>query len=122
MTTPSDILERLDGHASDLGTLSDDLNEVQEQLRPLQEQVDAHLRAHEVGLWQKHVNNGDKFPPEKVRERLAIQDLDPVLYGRHTALLSKRKQLQQRISDLKAEIDAERSILSALKEEMAATR
>ncbi len=43
--------------------------------------------------------------------------MPPELFGRRTALVRSRDRMLQRIRTLKTEVEAQRSILSALKEE-----
>jgi hypothetical protein len=112
----------LDKQARELDRLSKDLAGVERELEPIRREVEKHHSDFEIGLWHKHVSGGEKFPPEKLRERLSVAALDPALYGRFAALSASRKRMEQRIRDLKAAVDAQRSILSALKLEAEAAR
>lgn len=122
MSTPGEVMAVLDGHARELDALSSSLAAVERQLEPVAVEYEAFLASHEIGLWAKHVNDGDKFPSERLRERLALRDMPAELYGRHTALVASRRRMEKRIGTLKAVVDAQRSILSGLKAELEATR
>lgn len=120
MTTALESLERLDRHAQELDTLSKTLAEVSCALESVEKEYSDFVDAYEVGLYLKCEEAGTRLPGEAMRLKLARREMSAVLLGRHDGLLRKRDRLRQRISDLKAEIEAERSILSALKTEMEA--
>jgi hypothetical protein len=121
----SDVLTartRLSELANDLGDLSGMLARVSRDLEPVEEQYRAFVDDFEVGLLLRSEDeDGYKLPSESLRIKLAHRKMDPALLGRYMGLTKSRERLQQRIRDLKAEIEAQRSILSALKVEMEAT-
>ena len=74
-----------------------------------------------TGLWAKHIEDGAKLPSEEIRLRLARKDMPPKLLGEYTDLKAQRKRLENRIRDIKTQVEAQRSILSALKTEAEAS-
>lgn len=116
--TPQQALARLDGHAAELGKLSDALLKVNQALDTADPEYQEFIDSYEVGLYlRSEAENGPKLPSEAMRLKLARREMPPEILGRRDGLVRKRERIKQRISDLKAEIEAERSILSALKVE-----
>jgi hypothetical protein len=114
--TPSQALERLDAHSVELGKLSAALFEVNQRLETVEQSYQEFIDSYEVGLWLKaQEKNGPRLPSEALRLKLARREMAPELLGRRDGLVRKRERVKQRIGDLKTEIDADRSILSALK-------
>lgn len=121
--TPGEVMLRLDALATELGTVSNALAQVERDLEPVEREFRAFVDDYEIGLYEKSINeDGFKLPAEALRQKLAVRAMPPELYGRRTALVHSRDRATRRIATLKVEIDAQRSILSALKEELAATR
>jgi hypothetical protein len=56
-----------------------------------------------------------------MRERLGRRKMPPEMLGAQRIPESKRKRLEKRVSTLKAEMDAQRSLLSAYKVEAEAS-
>jgi len=111
---PIDILDELYEHAAEIDSLSKRQANVERQLEPVELEYERFVTAFEQGLWVKHLE-GEKFPPEKLRMRLAHQQMPPPLLGSYTSLHAERKRIEKRISALKMTVEAKRSILSALK-------
>lgn len=109
------VMDRLDSFTEELDRLSNGLAQVERDLEPIEREYEQRLSGHEAGLWERHINDGEKFPPEKLRERLAVRAMQPELVGRRAGLIASRKRIEKRVATLKSEIDAQRSILSALK-------
>lgn len=123
MSTPQEAMQRLSDLAQELDQRSLDLAKLERELEPLRTGYENHIAAFELVLWERHTGEeGEKFPPERVRERMALRAMDPEIRGRHDALVARRRRIEQRIRDIKAQVDAQRSILSALKTEMEATQ
>jgi hypothetical protein len=123
MTTPADARGKLDALARELGDLAWKLADVERVLEPVEAEYTKFVDDFETGLWFQHVSEeGAKLPPAAMRLKLAQRAMDPELLGRSVALTNSRKRLQERIRSLKAEIEAQRSILSALKVELEATQ
>ena len=119
--TPQQALQRLDTHAQELGVLSAALLKVSQQLEVADVEYQAFVDNYEVGLYLKsEAEGGPKLPSEAMRLKLARREMAPDLLGARDGLARKRERIKQRIADLKSEIEAERSILSALKSEMEA--
>lgn len=120
---PLTVLSDLDDHAKELDHLSKRLATVERELEPVEREHEAFRTAYEAGLWERHVAHGDKFPTgEGFRLRMAQQEMRVELLGRYVELHGERRRLTQRIGTLKAVVDAKRSVLSALKVELEATR
>lgn len=119
--TAQGALAELDKIARELDQRSKQLHKVEADLEPIEIEYEAFMADFEIGLWQKHEDEGAKLPPEKLRVRLGHKAIDPVLYGRYVGLINSRKRLEKRISSLGKQADAQRSVLSALKVEMEAT-
>lgn len=119
MSAPLDAmtaLRRLNDLADELGRLSTHLARVERDLEPIEDEFTRHVDDFELGLYQRSIEeDGFKLPSEALRHKMAVRSLPPELYGRRTALVRSRDRMVQRIRDLKVEIEAQRSILSALK-------
>jgi hypothetical protein len=115
-TDPVSIIAELDLATTELNDLSAKLAELERALTPVELQVEEFCAAHEEGLWTRHVEGGEKFPPEALRVRLAHREMDAALLGRWSALVASRRRMEKRIASLKAVASAKQSILSALKE------
>lgn len=122
MTSAAECMMVLDEHARELDMRSKELARVERDLEPVEEEYRRFVDDFEIGLWQRSQDEeGFKLPSEALRLKLAHKAIDPALYGRYVGLVKSRKRLEQRIRDLKTAVDAQRSILSALKLEMEAT-
>ena len=122
MPTPTDAMLKLGEQAEELGDLSGRLADVSRKLEPVEREYTDFVDNHELGLWNRSEDeDGFKLPSAAIRLKLAHQAMPPELLGRYKGLVESRSRLVQRIRDLKAEIEAQRSILSALKVEMEAS-
>lgn len=119
---PQDVLQRLDGHALELGELSAARLKVNRALADADREYTAFVDDFETGLWLKAQADGKRLPSQDLRVKLARQAMAPELLGKHDGLVMQRDRIRQRIGDLKVIVDAERSVLSALKTEMEASR
>ena len=118
MSGAIEALDRLDGHAKELDKLSTDLAEIQRRLEPIEKEYQDFVDDFEVGLYLKSEEiDGRRLPSEAMRLKLARREMAPELLGRRDGLVRKRERMKQRIGDLKAIVEGERSILSALKTE-----
>ena len=121
--TPQEALADLETARNELGQLSDALFQIGLALdgqggEPgVEQQYQDFVDEYETGMWLKAQDGGPKLPSEALREKLARKAMDPNLLARHDALIRKRQRIRQRISDVSKIIEANRSILSALKEE-----
>jgi hypothetical protein len=113
-------MNRLDDCATELDRLSKKLAETERELEVAETDYVLFVDAFEVGLWDKHLE-GDKLPSAEMRLKLAHRAIPTEVLGRYSHLLSSRKRLEKRISSVKVIVDAQRSILSALKVEMDAS-
>lgn len=101
--------------AEEINTLSNSLANLERTHEPVEVEYEKYMSDHEIGLWSKHVNEGAKLPPEKLRIRLAHESMPPDLYGRYTAFVASRKRMEKRLDSLGKAANAQRSILSAEK-------
>lgn len=113
---PVTIMAELDEATLELNDLSGKLADLERALTPVELEVEEFMAAHEEGLWTQHTEHGAKFPPERLRERLAHRAMSPELLGRYSALIASRKRMEKRIASLGKVVNAKQSILSALKE------
>lgn len=123
----SDAIEargRLRDLADELDTRSRQLGDVERELEPVERKYQGFVDDFEVGLWTKYEDSEGKtkLPPEPMRLKLAHKAMDPELLGRYVGLVNARKRLEKRIGALGKTVEAQRSILSALKAELEATR
>lgn len=114
--------EKLKEIARELDQLSRDLADLERSREPIDREVKDFIRDFELGLYHRSINEGSKMPAERIRDALALQAISPPLYGKWMAMNSSRDRMRQRISDLKSESDSWRSVVSALKVELEATR
>lgn len=122
MTDPAAVMAKLDQQAAELDELSKGLAVTERKLEPLEAFYAEALDDFEVGCWDRHVKEEAKLPSADMRERLARRTMPDRVLSERAALLAKRKRLERRIKDLGGAIDAQRSILSALKSELEAAR
>lgn len=114
--TPGAVMATLDAMSQELNTLADGLAHVARQLEPVQQEYDDWVADFEIGLWEKHTEQGVKLPAAALRLQMAHRKMPPELYGRYVALVHSRDRMMKRISTLKTSVDAQRSLLSAMKE------
>lgn len=114
--TPGEVMRTLDELARELHGLADAGAKVARQLEPAEDEYTRFMDGYEITLWTEHVEDGRKLPPAPLRIQLAHKAMDPELYGRYFALVKSRDRIVKRIATLKTEIEAQRSLLSALKE------
>lgn len=114
---------KLDELSAELDHLSRELLKVEQELEPVDDTYQAFVNDFEVGLWQRSQDD-DKFklPSAEMRKRLAHKEMPPELLGRHRGLTLRRERGMQRIRAVARQVDAQRSILSALKSELEASR
>lgn len=124
MSTPAEAMDRLSLLADELDQRSRELADVERRLEPIEIAYQGFVDEHEVGRWVKHEDSDGKvkLPSEAMRLKLAHKDMDPALLGRYVGLVHSRRRLEKRIAALKVQVDAQRSILSALKAELEAAR
>jgi predicted ribonuclease YlaK len=114
--TPQSVMVELDAMKREMNTLALGMAQVSRELEPVEAEYRRFVDDFEIGLWQAHVNDGAKLPPKELRMQLAHRAMDPALYGRYFALTNSRDRMVRRISALKLEVEASRSMLSAMKE------
>lgn len=115
-----EAMAKLSGYAADLDKRSRELGQVQRELDPVLDGYADFVESFEADLYRKCEADGTKLPSESLRLILARQEMPEEFRKQHDLLLRRRERLKQRISDLKAAVEAQRSILSAEKAEMEA--
>ena len=122
MSDIADASRTLMVKARELDDLSKHLTMVERELGPLEAELTLHEEGFEASCWDRHVKDDEKLPPKPTREALARRSFDDVKYTRILALRAARTLSKRRISDLNSVVDAQRSIVSALKLELEASR
>ena len=115
--TPQEAMAKLDAYAHELDAISNKLAEIERQLEPVEREYQAFVDDFEVGLWQRSQDDENfKLPSEALRLKLAQKAMSPELLGRYVGLINARRRLRERGQRTKASLEAQRSILSYLKE------
>jgi hypothetical protein len=114
------VTSKLDQMAAELDELSKGLAITERKLEPMQTFYEEALDDFEVGCWDEHVKHETKLPPAEMRERLARRTMPDKILSERATLLAKRNRIEKRIKALGTAVDAQRSILSALKTELQA--
>ena len=122
MSDVAECIARLRESADELDALSRKLHISEVELEPTEREYRTFVDNFEVGLWKQHQDEGAKLPSEALRVKLAERAMPPELLGRYVGLVMARKRVEKRIRDLRSTVDAQRSILSALKVEAEALR
>jgi phosphoenolpyruvate-protein kinase (PTS system EI component) len=108
--------------SNELLTLSQALQQVEKRLEPLERAYEEDFSDFEAGMFKRYEDGEGKWPGEETRERLYRRTMPQEQRQELMRLQAARKRAEKRISSLKAAADAQRSILSALKVELEATR
>lgn len=112
---------RLIRAASELDEISKALVQTEgaiEELEPLYQQW---IEDFIAGLWDESVEEEKKFPPQDVRNAMAVKAMDPDLRRDYRACIRRRQKTKQRLTDLREIVAAQRSIVSAAKTEVEAS-
>jgi hypothetical protein len=117
-----DVIVNLTSISDELVTLSAALLEVEKTLQPMERAYDEGLADFEAGMLESYQAGEGKWPSEETRERLYRRQLPQDTRQELMRYQAARKRAEKRIGSLKAASDAQRSILSALKTEMEASR
>lgn len=120
--TPADCIARLTYISDELGTMSLGLLQVEQKLQPLEQAYDEELADFEAGMFEAWEKGEGKWPGEETRERFYRRTMPADRRQELLRLRAARKRAEKRIASLKAAADAQRSVLSALKVEMEASR
>jgi hypothetical protein len=121
VTEVRDAAEILISSSAELDNLSKALMNAELELAPLERELEVFVSDFHVALWEEYRDKGERPPASEVRIALAHRAFDRDKYNRYLALKAARGRAKQRISDLKGVVDAQRSILSALKIEVEAS-
>lgn len=107
--------------ADELNAVSLRLIKVEEELAPLEAELQQHVEDFVVDLWTDHIDGGKKHPPQETRQALAHRAFDRDRYTQILTLRASRGRQKARLSDLREIVAAQRSIVSAAKTEVEAT-
>lgn len=113
--------EILIASANELDNLSKNLMNVELELAPLERELETFISDFQVAMWDEYREKDERLPSSEIRTALAHRSFDRDRYNRVLALKAARARARQRIGDLKGIVDAQRSILSALKLEVEAS-
>lgn len=108
--------------SNELLTLSQALQQVEKRLEPLERAYEEDFADFEAGMFKRYEDGEGKWPGEDTRERLYRRTMPQEQRQELMRLQAARKRAEKRISSLTAAANAQRSILSALKVELEATR
>ena len=115
---PMVVMRDLNHMAQQLAHLADLSAKVERDLDATEREYQQSVDDYEIGLWQRSEDEeGFKLPSEALRLKLAHRNMDPALLGRYMGLKASRERLDKRLRNLRSQIEAQRSLLSALKTE-----
>lgn len=121
MTDAAAVMVKLDEHAAELDALSKALTETERKFEPIEGAYREFVEDFEADCWDRHVEKDEKLPSEALRLAMARRAMPRDVLGQYSALTAKRRRLKTRIGDLKSAVEAQRSLLSALKLEAEAS-
>jgi hypothetical protein len=107
--------------ATELDELSKALMNAELELAPIERDLEVWVADFQVGMFEDYREKDERLPASEIRVAMAHRAFDRDRYNRYLALKAARSRARQRISDLKGIVDAQRSILSALKLELEAS-
>jgi hypothetical protein len=108
--------------SNELVELSQALQVVEKRLEPIERVYADDFSDFEAGMFERYEKGEGKWPGEETRERLYRRTIPQDTRNELMRLQAARKRAEKRLASLKTAADAQRSILSALKLEMEATR
>lgn len=117
-----EVRNKLTDLANELEKISSALHRLEKEGEHSERTYEDAVADFEVGMFEKWEKGEGKWPGEEVRERLARRTMDQDLKRDVDRIRAARKRADKRIAALKSEADSWRSILSALKSEVDATR
>jgi predicted nucleic acid-binding Zn-ribbon protein len=113
-------IAKLEEYASELDKRSSELSDTQRELDEKEPQYEDFIRDFEVDLYELALKDQTRLPSADLRKQLALKAMPSGFRSEYEALVRKRERLRKRIADLKAAVDAQRSVLSAEKVAMEA--
>lgn len=123
MSDPASVMVRLDELAHGLDTLSKELWKTEADRALAQDAYDDFIDDYLAGLAERADQEGKRLPGDKdTRLSMAHRAMPPEVLGNYRKHTREAEKLRRRIADVKAQVDAQRSILSALKAELEASR
>lgn len=115
------MLAELDRLARELDNVSKALVKTEQLLEPVEEEYGAAIEAKLVALHDAALKDGSRVPRQEIVVAMARAEMPEQLRKNFDHLVALRRRGERRLSGLKATVDAQRSILSALKAELEAT-
>ena len=112
---------RLIAAANELDAVSKALVQTENAIEQLEPQYQDAIEAFIAELWDECIREEMKFPPQDVRNAMAVKAMDPDLRRDYRAAIRRRQKTKQRLTDLREIVAAQRSIVSAAKTELEAT-
>lgn len=112
---------RLIEAAEELDKRSKELVAIERDLEIAEPMFEDSVETFIADLWDECVRDEKKFPPQDVRNALAVKAMDQALRLNYRTLLRRRQKAKQRLTDLREIVAAQRSIVSAAKTELEAT-
>lgn len=122
MADPVTVMTQLDDAALSLDKASKQLWKLNTELEPIEERYSAFVEEFEAELFDAYNKGEGKWPGESTRVALAHRAMDDELRLTYRRLTRERKQTEKRIEHITTRVGALRSVLSALKVELEATR
>jgi hypothetical protein len=114
---PAQVVQLLNKRARGLHALGVELARISDDLSPVARRYADFVDNFTAGLWEKHeAGEIKRWPGEDARAQLARQAMPTELRGEHARLGDEKDRCVKAISRARSEIDAYRSILSAMKE------
>lgn len=113
--------QRLIAAARELDDISKALVEVELEIEKTEPRYQDFIESFVADLWDECIQEEKKFPPQDVRNAMALKAMDPTVKADYRYLIHRRQKAKQRLTDLREIVAAQRSIVSAVKEEMNAS-
>jgi hypothetical protein len=112
---------RLIAAARELDETSKALVQTENAIEMVEPEYEDAIEGYIAGLWEECVEQEKKFPPQDVRNALAVKAMPDDLRRNYRGLLRRRQKAKQRLTDLRELVAAQRSIVSAAKTEVEAS-
>jgi hypothetical protein len=122
VTEVMDASRTLMAKASELDELSKSMGNAELELAPLEIELIEWVEDYHVTCWTEHIEKDAKLPAESVRIALAHRSFDREKYQKILLLRTRRDRYKKRLTNLREVVDAQRSIVSALKTELEASQ
>jgi hypothetical protein len=112
---------RLIAAARELDDVSKALVQTENVIEDLEPRYQGWIEDFIAALWDECIDEEKKFPPQDVRNAMAVKAMEPDLRRDYRACIRRRQKTKQRLTDLREIVAAQRSIVSAAKTEVEAS-